>query len=126
MIHVSKRHADIVFGRRVDESARPDLSTMQSEYPVAFDALRLAAEYLGKNLSNTEAVNPIASTLKGNNVKGIDTDGNSVEFNEGGVDFSITAIIDDEKGWGVLFSKYGCASFGVVIDGKDSDNEAAA
>ena len=126
MINVSRRHADIVFGRRVDESARPDLSLMQSEYPVAFDALRLAAEYLGKNLSTTEAVNLIASTLNGNNVKDIETDGHSVEFNEGGVDFSITALIDDRRGWGVLHSKYGCAAFGVVIDDKDSDNEAAA
>ena len=126
MINVSKRHADIVFGRRVDESARPDLSLMQSEYPVAFDALRLVAEYLGKNISTTEAINLIASILKGNNVKDVETDGNSVEFDEGGVDFSITALIIDGKGWGVLFSKYGCASFGVVIDDKDRDNEAGA
>ena len=126
MINMSRRYADIVFGRKVDKSARPDLSLMQSEYPVAFDALRLAAEYLGKNLSTTEAVNLIASTLNGNNVKDVETDGHSVEFNEGGVDFSITAFIDDGKGWGVLFSKYGCAALGVVIDDKDSDNEAAA
>lgn len=126
MINMSRRHGDIVFNSSGDESARPDLSLMQSEYPVAFDALRLAAEYLGKNLSNTEAVNLIASTLNGNNVKDVETDGHSVEFNEGGVDFSITSFIDDGKGWGLLFSKYGCAALGVVIGDKDSDNEAAA
>ena len=126
MINMSRRHGDIVFSSSGDESARPDLSLMQSEYPVAFDALRLAVEYLGKNLSTTEAVNLIASTLNGNNVKDIETDGHSVEFNEGGVDFSIVAFIDDGKGFVLLFSKYGCAALGVVIDDKDSDNEAAA
>lgn len=116
MAHVSSRHANIVSSANRRGVSLDDLKFIISEHVLAVDALYSAVRYLDRGETSEQATYLVAGLLSHMGASSVDSDGYSIDFNDGGAEFSI--VINSWAGCGeaVLFSKYGQAAVKVRYD----------
>jgi hypothetical protein len=113
MVHVSRRHANIVSSGSGRGVSLEDLKFIISEHGLAIEALYSAVAYLDRGDTCEHVIYLISGSLADMGASHVSSDGYSVEFNDGGAEFSIVVNSWADCGEAILFSKYGQAAVSV-------------